>query len=196
MLCPFYGGAGSHLTQCGLRRGLPPYQVAPWSIQPFGHNTPMSQTDIQTGQDRTGQTTVQEHRANRFTNCRPKTERLKRNSPVMKSVGSVLRPEEHLWWGRFVKEVGFEPIVLRSFPIRWFTQTSQSGYRISADWHSSTSQKVGLPTRLDREMEPGQDFWHVTRPDLVVECCKINPRQRLFDSSVNYLSGNPNRLVV
>jgi len=23
----FWGGAGSHLTQCGLGRGLPPYQV-------------------------------------------------------------------------------------------------------------------------------------------------------------------------
>ena len=27
-----------HLTQCGLGRGLPIYQVASWSIQPFGHN--------------------------------------------------------------------------------------------------------------------------------------------------------------
>jgi len=36
------GGAGSplahHPTQCGLGRGLPLYQVASWSIQPFGHN--------------------------------------------------------------------------------------------------------------------------------------------------------------
>jgi len=31
-------GAGPHLTQCGPGRGLPPYQVASWSIQPFGHN--------------------------------------------------------------------------------------------------------------------------------------------------------------
>jgi len=35
-------GAGSplgpHLTQCGLGRGLPLYQVTSWSIQPFGHN--------------------------------------------------------------------------------------------------------------------------------------------------------------
>jgi len=35
-------GAGSpmgpHLTQCGLGQGLPFYQVASWSIQPFGHN--------------------------------------------------------------------------------------------------------------------------------------------------------------
>jgi len=27
-----------HLTHCRLGRGLPPYQVASWSIQPFGHN--------------------------------------------------------------------------------------------------------------------------------------------------------------
>jgi len=27
-----------HLPQCRLRWGLPPYQVAFWSIQPFGHN--------------------------------------------------------------------------------------------------------------------------------------------------------------
>jgi len=25
-------------TQCGLGRGLPPYQMASWSTQPFGHN--------------------------------------------------------------------------------------------------------------------------------------------------------------
>jgi len=38
LLCPFQGQLGSHLTQCGLRRGLPQYQVASWSIQPLGHN--------------------------------------------------------------------------------------------------------------------------------------------------------------
>jgi len=35
-------GAGSplgpHVTQCGLGRGQPHYQVASWSIQTFGHN--------------------------------------------------------------------------------------------------------------------------------------------------------------
>jgi len=42
---PFGGGRLSpHLTQCGQGRGLPPYQVASWSIQPFGHNTPTLQT--------------------------------------------------------------------------------------------------------------------------------------------------------
>jgi len=36
---------GLHLTQCGLGRGLPPCQVSSWSIQPFGYNTPTSQSD-------------------------------------------------------------------------------------------------------------------------------------------------------
>ena len=31
-------GLGPHLTQRRLGRGLPPYQVVSWSIQPFGHN--------------------------------------------------------------------------------------------------------------------------------------------------------------
>jgi len=34
---------------------------------------------------------------------------LRRNSPVINSVESVLRPEKSLWWERFVKEVGLEP---------------------------------------------------------------------------------------
>jgi len=29
---------GPHLTLCRLSRGLPPYPVVSWSIQPFGHN--------------------------------------------------------------------------------------------------------------------------------------------------------------
>ena len=42
-LCPL-GGAGSpSITMCPCR-GLPPCQVPSWSIQPFGHNTRMSQT--------------------------------------------------------------------------------------------------------------------------------------------------------
>jgi len=36
---PFCGGElGSYLTQCRLGQDLAPYQVAFWSIQPFGHN--------------------------------------------------------------------------------------------------------------------------------------------------------------
>jgi len=36
--CAPIGELGSHLTQCRLGRGLPPYPVAFRSIQPFGHN--------------------------------------------------------------------------------------------------------------------------------------------------------------
>ena len=32
------GELGPHLTQCRLGQGLPPHQVASWSIKPFGHN--------------------------------------------------------------------------------------------------------------------------------------------------------------
>ena len=39
------GEVGPHLTQCGQGRGLPACQVSYWSIQLFGHNTPMSQAD-------------------------------------------------------------------------------------------------------------------------------------------------------
>ena len=34
----FGRGLGPHLTPSRPGRGLPPYQVAPWCIQPFGHN--------------------------------------------------------------------------------------------------------------------------------------------------------------
>ena len=65
LLCPF-GGAGPHLTQCGLGQGLPPCQVSSWSIEPFGHSTSTSQ------RGRTDRTIVWWHRANRFINGRPK----------------------------------------------------------------------------------------------------------------------------
>jgi len=35
---PFRGELQPHLTQRRLGRGLPPYQVASWYIQPFGHH--------------------------------------------------------------------------------------------------------------------------------------------------------------
>ena len=38
LLCPFRGELGPRLIQCGLGRGLLPYQVASSSIQPFGYN--------------------------------------------------------------------------------------------------------------------------------------------------------------
>jgi len=37
-----------------------------------------------------------------------KTEMLRRNGPIVKSVESVLRLEGSLWWERFVKEVDFD----------------------------------------------------------------------------------------
>jgi len=36
-----------------------------------------------------------------------KTEMLRRNGPVIKSIESAMRPKESLWWERFV--VGFQP---------------------------------------------------------------------------------------
>ena len=50
--CAHFVELGLYLTQCGLGRDLPPYQVTSWSIQPFVHNTRTSQTDRQTGQRR------------------------------------------------------------------------------------------------------------------------------------------------
>jgi len=42
------GKLGPHLTQSFLGRGIPPYQVESWSIQPFGgHSTPTLQTERQ-----------------------------------------------------------------------------------------------------------------------------------------------------
>jgi len=35
---PLLGGAGFPSNTVSLGRGLPPYQVASWSIQPFHHN--------------------------------------------------------------------------------------------------------------------------------------------------------------
>ena len=48
-----------------------------------------------------------------------KTEMLRRNGPVTKSVEAVLRPEESLWWERFVKEVGLEPGVKERGSYGW-----------------------------------------------------------------------------
>ena len=68
LVCRFPWGVGLHLTLCGLGRdiNLPPYQVAFWSIQPFGHNTPTLQTGQTDRQryDSTGRTV--------YTNGRPR----------------------------------------------------------------------------------------------------------------------------
>jgi len=83
---------GPHLTQCGLGWGLPPHQVASWSIQPFGHNTPMLQTY------RTGQTMVRWHSANRFTKVRPKTvARKSSHFEHWSKIVYVPKPRHALW---------------------------------------------------------------------------------------------------
>jgi len=40
------GELGAHLTECGQGRVLLLCQVSSWSVQPFGHNTPTSQTGL------------------------------------------------------------------------------------------------------------------------------------------------------
>ena len=52
---------GPHVTQCCRGRGLPRCQVSSWSIQPFGHSAPMSQTGQTDRQwsDRIGRTVLQ-----------------------------------------------------------------------------------------------------------------------------------------
>jgi len=56
------------------------------------------------------------HRTNKTNRVMKKTKKnkqkpkmLERNGPVTKSLDSVLRPEESVWWERFVEEVGLEP---------------------------------------------------------------------------------------
>ena len=48
-----------------------------------------------------------------------KTEMLRRNGPVIKSVESVLRPEGSLWWERFEEKVGLEPGVKERGSYGW-----------------------------------------------------------------------------
>ena len=52
------GELGPLLAQCGHGRGLPACQVSSWSVKPFGHNTPTSQTDRQRS-DSIGRTVLQ-----------------------------------------------------------------------------------------------------------------------------------------
>ena len=52
-VCPFgEEELDPQLTQCGQGSGLPACQVSSWSIQPFGHSAPTSQTDRQDRTDR------------------------------------------------------------------------------------------------------------------------------------------------
>jgi len=49
-----------------------------------------------------------------------KTEMLRINCPVIKSVEWVLRLEKSLWWERFVKEVGLQPAVKERGSYGWW----------------------------------------------------------------------------
>jgi len=45
LLCPFWWvELGPHVIQCHLGQSLLPYQLASWSMKPFGHNTGVLQT--------------------------------------------------------------------------------------------------------------------------------------------------------
>jgi len=68
-----YENNGISCVQCRLGRGLTPYQVASWSIQPFGHNTPTLQT------------------GHRFTNASPKTSCRPLTGILAKSILCILR---------------------------------------------------------------------------------------------------------
>jgi len=74
-LCLFWGSWVPilHLTQYGQGRGLSPCQGSFWSIQPFGHNNPTSQTDTT---DRQDNGPIAYRMGNHFTNGRPKTDNL------------------------------------------------------------------------------------------------------------------------
>jgi len=61
-----------------------------------------------------------------------KTEMLRRNGPVIKSVELVLRPEGSLWWERFVKKVGLEPGV-KEWWVDWVRRCSRRGCSLGLD---------------------------------------------------------------
>jgi len=61
-----------------------------------------------------------------------KTEMLRRNGPVAKSVESVLRLKGSLWWEKFVKEVG-------TLPVNSLTSITSSSWRYHGKVRRSTS---------------------------------------------------------
>ena len=63
------GGAGPHLTQCGLGRGLPPYQITMCHLDLSNRLTTIHQRHGRTDRHERSDSM---HRANRFTNGRQK----------------------------------------------------------------------------------------------------------------------------
>ena len=85
---------GPNLAQCTLGRGLPPYHVASWSIQPFGHNTPTLQTDKQDRQLSRiiGRTVTYGRPKNRLSRSWSSASDNYRKSPKLSSTGTYHFP--------------------------------------------------------------------------------------------------------
>jgi len=77
---------------------------------------------------------------------------LRRNGPVVKSVGSFLRLEGSLWWERFVKEVSLESRQTTSFHIQALSLPSFSlapGSRATPSLATSWDCACGLENERD-----------------------------------------------
>jgi len=126
------GELGPHLTRCRLGWGLPPYQVASWSIQPFGHNSPTlqtGQTDRRQQSSSIGRTITD--------NGRPKTK------------GRISRILRHpVWkWGR--------PILvsaLRKFVNYLFTWTLTMTYWLTDRPGTHMGQEIHTTTYRDNRI--------------------------------------------
>ena len=77
------------------------YDTIRWTILTCAQKLTTSQLSLPHG--------TKQKKNNEETETNIKTEMLRRNVAVVKSVESVLRLEGSLWWERFVKEVGLEP---------------------------------------------------------------------------------------
>jgi len=74
---------------------------------------------------------------------------LRRNGPVIKSVESFLRPEESLWWERFVKEVGLSREWKREGVMRVVSwQSEKIWYK-----HEQPSQRLALTLLVEWQAE-------------------------------------------
>jgi len=76
---------------------------------------------------------------------------LRRNGPVIKCVGSVLRLKESLWWERFVKDVGLEPWVKERGNYGWWQWRVGSEKMWQGAWTGRTETE-GLEWGCRREL--------------------------------------------
>jgi len=92
-----------------------------------------------------------------------KTEMLRRNSPVIRYVESVLRPEESLWWEKFVKEVGFEPGVKEWGSYGWWKWWVDTARRCGRSCKGNTQTETGMRlTERSRELIP-EARWGISK---------------------------------